>query len=91
MTRLKTDETCASCRWAITDVEGRRFCMCGQANEWLEDVSWNHSCMCYELEDIPDGKTDVSKLHEQQDDNAGPGVPVCYVQDRRESKAEVER
>ena len=48
---MKSDECCGSCMWMITAVEGKMFCSCGQADEWLEDVSWQHSCECWKADD----------------------------------------
>ena len=47
---LRTDETCGACKFWMTDVEGKKICSCENAEEWLEDVTWDHSCQCYELE-----------------------------------------
>ena len=48
---MKTDECCGSCKWRITDVDGKTICDCGHAADWMEDVSWQHSCVCWEADD----------------------------------------
>lgn len=43
-----TDECCGSCKFRSVDIKGRLFCACANAEEWYDDVAWNHRCMCYE-------------------------------------------